>query len=153
MANRATKKLNNDLYLLVASPVVILTGIFTRLSLITEEVLWADWHTWKSIHAIASIVLYYLAVRHVIDHWKWYKKHWFQFRKGLRHVWLLSLLFALTALSGLLLFFSSGESVQGLSSNHVRIGVLTTLLVIYHIVKYFPVMSKWIKYKRGQNCH
>lgn len=148
MTNKATRILNNDLYLLIITPIVIITGVFTRLSIIKGYVINIDSHTWAHIHALSSIAIYYLTIKHIIDHWRWYKKNWNRFSNGRLALWLLSLFFILTGLTGFVLFFLGNSSSQWVSSVHVRFGIVATILIIYHIVKYLSVISKWISNKR-----
>ncbi len=148
--NKATKKLNNDLYLLAISPIVFISGIFTYISFFVNDILWIDGHTWMNVHAISSLIIYYFAIRHITDHWSWYKKNWQKFRYSFGYLWLFSILFSLTGLTGFVILFFSGEnSLEWLILTHVIFGTLTLYFVIQHIIKYFSAIKKWINHKKS----
>ncbi len=149
--NKTSRKLNNDLVLLGLTPLVFLTGMFTYGALSIGDILSIDGHTWMNIHAISSLVIYTFVALHIIDHWGWYKKNIRSFAPGRRHLWIFSLLFSLTALTGIVILFFSGEnSLEWLIHFHAIVGIVATYFVVHHIIKYFSVLYKWIQYKKKQ---
>ncbi len=145
MKKSTISKLNTDLYLFILTPILFVSGFVLFLLMYIPHSL--DYEMWMHIHVFSSIVIYYFAVRHIIDHWRWYKQNWQVFIKKSVNLWLLSLSFTLTGLTGLyILIFLEGTSSIVLDI-HAVLGVVTTYFVVQHIVKYFGAIRGWIKHK------
>ena len=95
-----------------------------------------SWHIWAIFHTNASLLFMILGIIHVKSHWAWYKGLRTVGCKGKRKaVLLLSIVFLLAVVSGILLvcFVDGANSSLGLW--HYRIGVFVSVLGVLHILK------------------
>lgn len=93
------------------------------------------WHNWAVCHTIISLLCTILGIIHIKSHWQWYKGLKRPGYKSKKAVLLLSVVFILTIITGvlLLLFIDGANSPIGLL--HYQIGILTGILGVSHILK------------------
>ena len=94
------------------------------------------WHNWASAHVLSNILFLLLGLYHMKVHWPWYKV---LLQRGLgkksKISLLLSVIFILVILSGLLLLTVNGaNSDTGLM--HYKMGLLLIVFSIIHIYKH-----------------
>ncbi len=143
--NKTAQKLNTDIILFILTPIVFISGIVTFLVFHPDSQLW---HTWMNIHAFSSLLMTIAIVFHIIHHWGWYKKNWLKFKQSIGRMWLLSVSFILTCLTGLyILLFSESYVINIEIYAHMTLGMIALGYVVWHIVKFFPVIKGWIKRK------
>lgn len=122
---------------LMLVPVFILsfyTGV--ELHIAGQGVDHESWHIWAIFHTNASLLFMILGIIHVKSHWAWYKGLRTVGCKGKRKaVLLLSIVFLLAVVSGILLvcFVDGANSSLGLW--HYRIGIFVSVLGVLHILK------------------
>lgn len=105
------------------------------------------WHNWAVFHVIASLLFLIVVLFHIITHWNWYKG---VIGRGVgrksKITLLLSVIFAFVAITGAILL-----NVKGANSSiglwHYKIGILTSVFSIGHIIKRFPILRKSLKTK------
>lgn len=139
--NFANKKMNRnrfiyftDLMLLLVFILSFYTGV--ELHIAGQGVDHESWHIWAIFHTNASLLFMILGIIHVKSHWAWYKGLRTVGCKGKRKaVLLLSIVFLLAVVSGILLvcFVDGANSSLGLW--HYRIGVFVSVLGVLHILK------------------
>lgn len=105
------------------------------------------WHNWAISHVIASLLLLVAVIFHIITHWSWYKGIISRGigKKSKVTIWL-SAIFTFVAITGVILL-----NVEGVNSSiglwHYKIGVLTSVFSIGHIIKRFNILRKSLKAK------
>lgn len=107
------------------------------------------WHNWSAFHVISSVLFVGFVICHVKTHQGWYKGFLkVNFRKKSPLTVIISLLFLLVLLTGLFLLGVNGmNSAMGLW--HYKIGLLSALLFLGHIIKRFPILRKAYHGKAG----
>lgn len=103
------------------------------------------WEIWAIVHSLLGLSFLTLAVWHIKMHKGWYKsfvRNSTTRQKG-RVTMLVSLLFTIAAITGLALLFIWGEGTE-MGMWHYRIGLVTTILLLLHFAKRFPILKKSI---------
>ena len=99
---------------------------------------WADFHMW------VGLTFAVLMVMHIHTHWSWYKG-WIS--KGLgkksRITALLSILSVVECTTGMVMLFADCPR-RGIGLWHWGIGIVLTIICLWHIVKRFPILRKSI---------
>lgn len=108
------------------------------------------WGYWAHYHIIISILSLIFGGLHIKVHWGWYKS---LIKKGLgkksRITVLLSLLFLIEIITGiiLVLFIEGGNSSVGMW--HYRFGLVMILLLLIHFISRFSLMMKGLGFKKN----
>lgn len=100
------------------------------------------WHNWAVFHVLGSILFLIAAILHVATHLEWYKGI---IKKGIgrksKVTAVLSIVFLLLSVTGLaLLGINGANSLLGLW--HYKIGVITIVIALGHVIKRLPVFRK-----------
>lgn len=100
------------------------------------------WHNWAVFHVLGSILFLIAAILHVATHLEWYKGI---IKKGIgrksKVTAILSVIFLLLSVTGLaLLGINGANSLLGLW--HYKIGVITIVIALGHVIKRLPVFRK-----------
>lgn len=100
------------------------------------------WHNWAVFHVLGSILFLIAVIFHVATHLEWYKGI---IKKGIgsksKVTAILSVIFLLLSVTGLaLLGINGANSLLGLW--HYKIGVITTVIALGHVIKRLPVFRK-----------
>lgn len=100
------------------------------------------WHNWAVFHVLGSILFLIAAIFHVATHLEWYKGI---IKKGIgrksKVTAILSVIFLLLSVTGLaLLGINGANSLLGLW--HYKIGVITIVVALGHVIKRLPVFRK-----------
>lgn len=106
------------------------------------------WHNWAVFHVLASLLFLVTIVFHLYTHLGWYKG---LINKGIgkksKVTVVLSVLFLLETISGIVLIFVDGASSR-IGLWHYVIGLIMSVIAIGHTIKRFPVLRKSVKSKR-----
>lgn len=99
------------------------------------------WHNWAVFHVLGSILFLITVIFHVATHLEWYKGI---IKKGIgsksKVTAILSVIFLLLSVTGLaLLGINGANSLLGLW--HYKIGVITIVIALGHVIKRLPVFS------------
>lgn len=100
------------------------------------------WHNWAVFHVLGSILFLIVVIFHVATHLEWYKGI---IKKGIgsksKVTAILSVIFLLLSVTGLaLLGINGANSLLGLW--HYKIGVITIVVALGHVIKRLPVFRK-----------
>lgn len=100
------------------------------------------WHNWAVFHVLGSILFLIVVIFHVATHLEWYKGI---IKKGIgsksKATAILSVIFLLLSVTGLaLLGINGANSLLGLW--HYKIGVITIVVALGHVIKRLPVFRK-----------
>ncbi|MFV0553364.1 MAG: DUF4405 domain-containing protein [Mangrovibacterium sp.] len=107
------------------------------------------WAYWAHYHIIVSVLSLIFGWLHIKAHWGWYKS---LVKKGIgkksRVTPLLSLLFLIEIITGIILvfFIEGGNSAVGMW--HYRLGLALILLVLIHLISRFSLMAKGLGWKK-----
>lgn len=100
------------------------------------------WHNWAVFHVLGSILFLIAVIFHVAMHLEWYKgiiKKRIGSKSKVTAV--LSVIFLLLSVTGLaLLGINGANSLLGLW--HYKIGVITIVIALGHVIKRLPVFRK-----------
>jgi len=100
------------------------------------------WHNWAVFHGLGSILFLIAVIFHVAMHLEWYKgiiKKRIGSKSKVTAV--LSVIFLLLSVTGLaLLGINGANSLLGLL--HYKIGVITIVIALGHVIKRLPVFRK-----------
>lgn len=99
------------------------------------------WHNWAVFHVLGSILFLIAVIFHIVTHLEWYKGI---IKKGIdrksKVTAFLSVIFLLLSVTGLaLLGINGANSLFGLW--HYKIGVITTVIALGHVIKRLLVFS------------
>ena len=100
------------------------------------------WHNLAVFHVLGSILFLIVVIFHVATHLEWYKGI---IKKGIgsksKVTAILSVIFLLLSVTGLaLLGINGANSLLGLW--HYKIGVITIVIALGHVIKRLPVFRK-----------
>ena len=100
------------------------------------------WHNWAVFHVLGSILFLIVVIFHVATHLEWYKGI---IKKGIgsksKVTAILSVIFLLLSVTGLArLGINGANSLLGLW--HYKIGVITIVIALGHVIKRLPVFRK-----------
>ena len=100
------------------------------------------WHNWAVFHVLGSILFLIAAILHVATHLEWYKGI---IKKGIgrksKVTAILSVIFLLLSVTGLALLGINGANAL-LGLWHYKIGVITIVVALGHVIKRLPVFRK-----------
>ena len=123
------------------------------------------WHNWAVVHVLGSISFLVAIIFHVTTHWGWYKgiiKNGIGRKSKVTAVLsiiflllsikngigrkskvtaVLSIIFLLLSVTGIVLLGVSGAN-SPLGLWHYKIGIITTVIAVGHIIKRLPVLYK-----------
>lgn len=103
------------------------------------------WHNWAVFHVVDSVLFLVAIIFHVTTHRGWYKGI---IKKGIgrksKLTVVLSVIVLLLSVTGIVLFGANG-AYPTLGLCHYKIGVITTVIVVGHIIKRLPVLYKPLK--------
>lgn len=106
------------------------------------------WHNWAVCHILSSIIFLVIAILHVKQHWGWYKGI---VRNGIgkkcKITVLLSAVFLLVSVTGFILLGVNGAN-SGIGLWHYKIGIVTIVFSIGHILKRAELLLKSLKNQR-----
>lgn len=113
----------------------------------------AAWHFWTVVHTVVSLIFAGVVVAHVRGHWGWYRSLKSVGCKGRRRrmVLLLSLVFLLAAVSGLLLLLCGDGHDPHLGIFHYLLGLLFGVLGLLHLLKRLRTLFGRAKPKVGRS--
>lgn len=106
------------------------------------------WHNWAVFHVLGSILFLIAVILHVATHLEWYKGI---IKKGIgcksKVTAILSVIFLLLSVTGLaLLGINGANSLLGLW--HYKIGVITIVVTLGHVIKRLSVFHKSLNYRK-----
>lgn len=100
------------------------------------------WHNWAVFHVISSLLFLIGIFFHINTHWGWYKS---LIRNGLgrkSHITVtISVLFLIISVTGLILLIVEGANTP-LGLWHYKIGIVSSVLFLGHIIKRIPILKK-----------
>jgi len=103
------------------------------------------WHNLAVFHVLTSFLFLVAAIFHITTHWGWYKGRIkkLAWQKS-KITAVLSVVFLLVSVTGIILLGLNGaNSYIGLL--HYKIGIVTIVLCIGHILKRIPLLRKSLK--------
>lgn len=102
------------------------------------------WHNWAVFHVLASFLFLTTVILHITTHWGWYKG---VMRNGIgrksRITLMLSILFLFVSVTGIILIGIDGAN-SDVGLWHYRIGIITIVFSVGHILKRIPLLRKSI---------
>lgn len=106
------------------------------------------WHNWAVFHVFVSMLFLIAVIFHVAMHLEWYKGI---IKKGIgrksKVTAVLSVIFLLLSVTGLALWGINGaNSLLGLW--HYKLGVITTVITLGHVIKRLSVFRKSLNCRR-----
>lgn len=100
------------------------------------------WHDWAVFHVLSSVLFLVTIIFHVATHRGWYKR---VIKKGIdrksKVTAVLSVIFLLLSVTGLALLGINGAN-SPLGLWHYKIGIITTVIAVGHVIKRLPVLRK-----------
>ena len=142
MNDKVTKKLRIDIILYILATAVLITGLLSAITYFGDGE-----PRLVGPHKPLSLLMLIFATIHIKQHWYWFKHNWGKFNKKNGQLWLLTMLFILTCLSGVVAMIPT--PINGvLEMAHTIIGILTIKFLMHHLIGYYPTLPKWIKLKR-----
>lgn len=145
MMNKSKLIFLTDLVLIPLFVVSVYTGI--ELHIAGHGANHEIWHTWAVFHTISSLLFLAAVALHIKSHWGWYKALRTVGCKGKRHaVLLLTCVFLLVLISGLLLLFFVDGANSGVGLFHYKAGLVLALLGVFHVVKRFERLLKMVRF-------
>lgn len=106
------------------------------------------WHNWAVFHVLGSILFLIAVIFHVAMHLEWYKGI---IKKGIgsksKVTAILSVIFLLLPVTGFVLLGINGAS-SPLGLWHYKIGVITTVITLGHVIKRLSVFRKSLNCRR-----
>lgn len=103
------------------------------------------WHNWAVFHILISFLFFIFLIFHITTHRRWYKgiiKNGIGRKSKITIV--LSIIFSLVSITGMVLLGINGAN-SDIGLWHYRIGIITTVLSVGHILKHTPLLRKSLK--------
>lgn len=103
------------------------------------------WHNWAVFHILISFLFFIFLIFHITTHRRWYKGI---IKNGIgrksKITIALSIIFSLVSVTGMVLLGINGAN-SDIGLWHYRIGIITTVLSVGHILKHTPLLRKSLK--------
>ena len=106
------------------------------------------WHNWAVFHVLGSVLFLVAIIFHVKTHWGWYKgiiKNGISRKSKVTSA--LSIIFLLLSVTGIILLGVNGAN-SPLGLWHYKIGIMTTVIAVGHIIKRLPALRKSLNTKK-----
>ncbi|MDD4644491.1 MAG: DUF4405 domain-containing protein [Bacteroidales bacterium] len=159
MKQKQNRLIVNNL-LLVSGIIMTISGLVQQVGfhmdnhgdqLQADQLVWGLEHTeWSVIHKVTIVIFSVLMICHFLTHWKWYKGVISKnlIRKN-RQVFILSVLFALVAITGLIPWFidlsgGTGSLRMILIEIHDKLALFLAIFLILHLVKRIKFLKFWV---------
>ena len=105
----------------------------------------ATWHNWAVFHTIVSLLFMALGIIHIRSHWGWYGG---LKRKGCKGkgkvVLLLSIVFVLVVVSGLVVLFFVNGANSSIGLLHYKTGIVVGVLGVLHVLERKRMLYKGV---------
>lgn len=103
------------------------------------------WHNWAVFHVLTSFLFLIAVIFHITTHWGWYMG---VVRNGIgrksKITVVLSVIFVFVSVMGVVLLGVNGAN-SDIGQWHYRIGIITSVLSVGHILKRIPILRKSLK--------
>lgn len=103
------------------------------------------WHNWAVFHVLTSFLFFAISIFHITTHRGWYKGI---IKNGLgkksKITVVLSVAFFLVSVTGIILLVVNGTNSY-IGPLHYKIGIVTIVLCIGHLLKRIPLLRKSLK--------
>ena len=111
------------------------------------------WHRTAALHTLFSLIFLVLALLHVFTHKAWYRNLPLHHMGKCTMVVLLTVIFAMTILSGV---YALASDITRVGILHYKTGIFLTILGILHIIKRLRILKGFISRlittkRRGDN--
>ena len=106
------------------------------------------WHNWAVFHVLGSVLFLVAIIFHVKTHWRWYKgiiKNGISRKSKVTAA--LSIIFLLLSVTGIVLLGVNGAN-SPLGLWHYKIGIITIVIAVGHIIKRLPALRKSLNTKK-----
>lgn len=106
------------------------------------------WHNWAVFHVLGSVLFLVAIIFHVKTHWGWYKgiiKNGISRKSKVTAA--LSIIFLLLSVTGIVLLGVNGAN-SPLGLWHYKIGIITIVIAVGHIIKRLPTLRKSLNTKK-----
>lgn len=138
--------IKTDIVLIVAFAALIVSGVGVHLA--GEIANHHCWHAWAVAHVIAAAMFLVVGAFHIKGHWPWFKTIATTFRKKSKPTLVLTLLFLLETVTGVILlaFTDGANSHTGLW--HWWTGIILAGFGIGHLLKRLKPLKTGLKMLR-----
>lgn len=128
-----------DVWLMIVFPITLLSGLLVHTAMHPSSSV--PIKPMLGLHILSSIVFLIFSIKHVCQHWGWYRM--LMNGKGCSTVTImLSFLYALECSSGIVLTLQKSESITEFGLAHYFIGILFSVFAIWHIIIRFKLFRK-----------
>lgn len=103
------------------------------------------WHNWAVSHVLTSVLFFIAGIFHIRTHWRWYKG---VIKNGMgkksKVTVVLSVIFLSVSVTGFILLGINGAN-SDIGLWHYKIGIVTIIFSMVHILKRIPLLRKSLK--------
>ena len=135
-----------DLLLLILFVAMAVTGFGMHIS--GHDNSHSVWHSWAVAHCLSTLLFVGVTFVHIYLHWIWYKT---LFTSSLgnksRVTIVVSLLFVVLVISGIFALFIPESPNSDIGIVHYKIGIVSILFFLVHIIKRMKILSKGLSKK------
>ena len=138
-----------DLILIPVFAFIVYTGLKLHIAGHEQNYVHEVWSNWAKLHIISSITSLIFGWLHVKAHWAWYKKIFKKTkRKKSKSTTILSLIFLIEIITGIILIFFINGANSNVGMWHYRIGLAMILFILIHTINRFSIMMKGLGFAK-----
>lgn len=139
--SKASSLRKTDVALMVTLPLTFVSGLLLHAAGHNPDIV--TYKPWLLMHIFVGILLIVFSIRHIIQHWTWFKSLFYKFKKHSKITILTALSFILVSITGTLLVFGKGYwNFSHLSPFHGQAGLLFTIFAVWHCLRRINIFKK-----------
>lgn len=138
-----------DLLLIPVFAIIVYSGLALHIAGHPQEYIHEQWHNWSIVHVIATIVSLVFWYLHIKAHWTWYTKIFKKTkRKKSKITIIISLLFGVELITGIVLILIIDGPNSGIGLFHYVMGLTMSLFLLLHTIGRFNIMMKGLGWSK-----
>lgn len=128
-----------DAWLIMIFPLTLISGIMLHAARHHSELY--VFGPLLYVHILSGFLLIVFSIRHIIQHWPWFKSLFSKFSKHSKVTMLTAIFFVLVSITGLGCIIANGTCGIYLSHAHSMSAVLFTVFAVWHFLKRIKIFK------------
>lgn len=130
---KASNLRNTDIGLMITFPLTVISGLVLHAT--THNLSVIHFKSWLVAHIVAAILFLIFAIKHIYQHWGWFKTFFTNFRKYSKITSITTFFFILVSVTGVILIIEKSKGGLHLSLFHYQLGMLFSIFATWHCLK------------------
>lgn len=118
---------------MITFPLTVISGLMLHAATHNPSVI--NYKPWLAAHIVAAIFFLIFAIKHIYQHWGWFKTFFTSFGKHSKITTITIFFFILVSATGVILMIEKSGEGSHLSLVHYQLGVLFSIFATWHCLK------------------